>query len=99
MLFLLLLVISIIINFYIISGVQYYTGQFFDIKRITAAAQKKVTMHVSLQLQATIFFCYFLSGIDKETLHNTKNAKFYYVAGSVSTKDDAKPLSGQDKLI
>ena len=34
-------------------------------------------MHVSLQPQATIFFCYFLSGIDKETLHNTKNAKFY----------------------
>ena len=47
---------AIIINVYIISGVQYYTGQFFDIKRITAAAQKKVTMHVSLQLQATIVF-------------------------------------------
>lgn len=26
----------------ILLGVQYYTGQFFDIEKITAAAQKKV---------------------------------------------------------
>ena len=31
-----------------LSGVQYYTGQLFDIKTITAAAKKKVCISQSL---------------------------------------------------
>ena len=48
---------SVIFNiFFLPKGVQYYTGQFFDLKRITEAGHKKVILlFLDLKLSQKIF--------------------------------------------
>lgn len=43
------------ISLVLFSGVHYYTGQFFKIKKITEAAQKKVCIKLLKSLK--IFYC------------------------------------------